>query len=384
MKYALSHLTHQVVLQGLATLVARGCRHTAALIAYIGEVDARKLFLPAGYPSMFSYCVNVLHFSEQAAYKRICVARMARRFPAIYDALTEGRVHLSGLFLLKAFMTRRNVDEILAAVTHKSCREIEKLLAERYPKADVATKVRALPGARVVAAAPAASPDHDQLSVRTVASSVRRTEEQVSPETGASAVGESFGGLGPITAKVPSVLRTEERKPAKVAPLGLKRYALQLTMSQEMHDKLRHAQALLSHVISSGDVPSVLERALDELIEKLEKAKFAATEKPRATKTHTSANPRNVPAHVRRAVRERDGFQCTFVSEDGRRCPETHFLEFDHIDPVSRGGKATTGRMRLRCWAHNQYEAERLFGVPFMQRKLHEAMETRAAERPAG
>ena len=150
-RYVLSNRTHQVVLQGLATLVARGCTHTADLVAHIGEVDSRRLFVPAAHPSMFSYCVNVLHFSEQAAYKRIRVARMARRFPEIFDALAQGRVHLSGLFLLKAYMTRRNADELLAAVTHRSCREIEKILAERYPKADVATKVRALPRAQAVA-----------------------------------------------------------------------------------------------------------------------------------------------------------------------------------------------------------------------------------------
>ncbi len=368
MKNSLSHLTHQVVLQGLVTLVARGCTHTAELIAYIGEVDARKLFLPAGHPSMFSYCVNVLHFSEQAAYKRIRVARMARRFPAIFDALAEGRVHLSGLFLLKAFMTRRNADELLAAVTHKSCREIEKVLAERYPQADVPTRVRALPKARGVAWPPivetsAITPadTSGQLSVRTVAASLAKGERST------------------------SILRTAEvtqnveppAKPAKVAPLAPKRYALQLTMSQEMHDKLRHAQALLSHALPSGDVAAVLERALDEFIAKLEKAKYAAAEKPRAIKANTSANPRQIPAHVKREVRERDGFQCTFVSESGQRCPERHFLEFDHIDPVSRGGKATAERMRLRCRAHNQYEAEQSFGHAFMQRKLYEAREGR-------
>ncbi len=352
MKYALSHLTHQVVLQGLATLVARGCTHTAGLVAHIGEVDNRRLFVPAAHPSMFSYCVNVLHFSEQAAYKRIRVARMARKFPAIYDALAEGRVHLSGLFLLKAFMTRRNVDELLAAVTHKSCREIEKLLAERYPRADVATRVRALPRARVVAGPPGAHPDVvaagvslAQLPARTVASSVRRTEERVSPGTDASAEGESV--------EVPSVLRTEERKPAKLVPLSPKRYALQLTMSQELHDKLRVAQALLSHAIPSGDVASVLERALDELIAKLEKTKYAATDKPRAIKANTSASPRQIPAQVKGA--------------------ERHFMEFDHVDPIARGGKATAERMRLRCRAHNQYEAEQLFGAAFMQRKREEA-----------
>jgi Holliday junction resolvasome RuvABC DNA-binding subunit len=52
-------------------------------------------------------------------------------------------------------------------------------------------------------------------------------------------------------------------------------------------------------------------------------------------------------------------------------------LEFDHIEPVARGGKATVGTMRLRCRAHNQHEAERLFGAGFMNRKREEAKQVR-------
>ncbi len=196
MKRELSHLTDQVVQQGLATLVAGGCTHTAKLVLYIGEVDARKLFRAAAHSSMFSYCVDILHFSEPAAYKRIRAARMARRFPAIYDALAENRVHLSGLILLKPHMTRRNVDELLAAVTHRSCREIKKLLAERYPQEDVATRVRALPRARTPEAqtpvdANAFAVGEAQLSSRTVVPSIAEGER--------------------VSGQTSSVLRTEER-----------------------------------------------------------------------------------------------------------------------------------------------------------------------------
>ncbi len=385
MKRELSHLTDQVVEQGLATIVAGGCTHTAKLVLYIGEVDARKLFRAAAHSSMFSYCVDILHFSEPAAYKRIRVGRMARRFPAIYDALAENRVHLSGLILLKAYMTRRNVDELLAAVTHKSCREIKKLLAERYPQEDVATRVRALPRASTSAAQPA-----DNASVHAVG------DAQLAPRKVGNSNAELAAGIVRPVTQSSSVLRTEEgrtevelsartvdapSRPAKVEPLAPRRYALHLTMSQEMHDKLRHAQALLSHALPSGDVPQVLERALDALIANLEKAQFAATDKPRQIRA--SANPRTIPAHVRRAVRERDGCQCTFVSESGQRCPERHFLEFDHIDPVARGGKATAERMRLRCRAHNQYEAEQTFGIKFIQDRRRESMRRSTVAREA-
>ena len=70
---------------------------------------------------------------------------------------------------------------------------------------------------------------------------------------------------------------------------------------------------------------------------------------------------------------ERDQGRCTFIGTTGHRCEARRFLEFDHIDPVARGGKATVEGMRLRCRAHNQYEAERTFGAGFMRRKRQEA-----------
>src|SRR6185295_1307052 len=126
---------------------------------------------------------------------------------------------------------------------------------------------------------------------------------------------------------------------------------------------------------------AVLERALDALIGRLEKRKFAATERPRRARPRPTTSPRHIPAHVKRAVWERDGGQCTFVSETGRRCPARTLLELDHVDPVARGGRATVERMRLRCRAHNQYSAEQTFGIEFVRHKRETAQRSAAAAR---
>ena len=77
MKYSLTHLSDHALLHDLATLVARERATTAEVLAHIAEVDARRLYVPAGYPSMYCYCVQELHLSEEAARKRIL--RRARR-----------------------------------------------------------------------------------------------------------------------------------------------------------------------------------------------------------------------------------------------------------------------------------------------------------------
>lgn len=78
----------------------------------------------------------------------------------------------------------------------------------------------------------------------------------------------------------------------------------------------------------------------------------AAKTKPRA----------RVPVAVRRAVFERDAGQCSFVDNQGRRCNERHFLEFDHIVAHAIGGTVSVDNLRLRCRAHNRLAAEQLFG----------------------
>src|SRR6188472_4038706 len=57
------------------------------LIEIIGEIDARRLYLPEGCSSLFTYCCQVLRFSEHEAYHRIEAARAARTFPVILDRL---------------------------------------------------------------------------------------------------------------------------------------------------------------------------------------------------------------------------------------------------------------------------------------------------------
>ena len=161
------------------------------------------------------------------------------------------------------------------------------------------------------------------------------------------------------------------RTPAEVPPPPPERYRIEVTISKSTYEKLRHAQDLLSHALPSGDLAQVLDRALDELVTKLEKRKLgAATGRPRQKRA--SIRKRHVHAQVRHAVWERDKGRCTFVSSKGHRCNARKLLEFDHVNPVARGGAATVEGVRLRCRAHNQYEAERTFGAGFMrhQREL--------------
>lgn len=69
------YLSDQVLLRDLKASLGQERGATAALPAHLVEFDARKLYLPAAYPSMYANCVGELRMSEQAALKRIRAAR---------------------------------------------------------------------------------------------------------------------------------------------------------------------------------------------------------------------------------------------------------------------------------------------------------------------
>src|SRR5436309_9226286 len=142
--YSLCHVSDRDLLRDLASSVAEDRTTTTMLLARIAEYDARRLYVPAGFPSMYLYCVHELHLSEEAARKRIHAARTARQFPAIFDAVAEGRLHLSAVIVLAPHLTPENANELLAATAHKTRAEIERLLAEQFPHPDLLAAVQVI------------------------------------------------------------------------------------------------------------------------------------------------------------------------------------------------------------------------------------------------
>ena len=352
--YDLRGLPPDVLLARLQTLLARDHQVTADLLAHLSEVDARKLYLEKACSSMFTYCVERLHMSEPTAYKRIEAARAARDFPVIFERVAAGELGLTAVTLLSPKLTLDNHLELLAAAAHRSKRDLERLLAARFPRPDVATDLRKVPQRRVEPAAPppptAPPPDAPPPDA---------PPPPAVPSAAPPAVAPPAFFLSP-----PAAPRSE------LKPLSEDRYYLKLTLSAPVRDKLLEAQALLRHRIPSGDLDAVLGRALDALLRDLRRDKFGETAAPRTPAAPPQEGSRHIPSAVKRAVAERDGYQCSFVDEHGQRCQERALLEYDHVEPFARGGASDTSGVRLLCRAHNAHAAVKALGEDFMRRKL--------------
>jgi hypothetical protein len=381
--WLMAPVTDDALERGLFELLQSSGRTDARVLAHLAEVEERRLHLSAGFGSLFEYCLKRLGLSEDEACRRITAARLARRFPAIFELIEQRRIHLTGVGLLRHFLTYENHRELLVAACGKSRRQIEALLATRFPQADVDTFVRRLP---------------DRGTFANV--------EQRSAET----------------------------------------FRIQLNASKQLKEKLELACDLLSHAEPRREFAKVIERGLDLLIEKTERDRFGKTSKaqrrkpsaqepaavqPTATPTEESglnmsrpkpidavpvdgvpgeasvkagpareSDARSVAAELanappaderidtvvepdalpalgrgeqsrtrvwiaratRREVAARDGETCSFVGSDGHRCGGRAFLQLHHQQAWARGGGDEAQNLQWFCAAHNRLAAEQDFG----------------------
>jgi hypothetical protein len=327
-------LPDRELLARLETLAASERGSGAELIAHLAVLDARRsLYSAAGYGSLFAYCREALRLSEDAACARIDGARICRKFPTVLDLLASGELSLTTARLVGPHLTPENHKEVLRRACGRSRRDVEVLVAELAPRPDVPSTVRKVPARAPISTAPA------------------------------PVVATSFEA-----ATTPPRTATETVPPPPrpvVQPTAPGRYRVQFTIGQETHDKLRRLQTLLGPEVPNGDPAVIFDRAVTLLLERVEKAKCgSAAIRPGTDRSNApdDRNTRTIPRWVRREVQRRDGGRCAFVSRDGRRCTERHFLQYHHIIPWALGGRATVDNIALRCPRHNRYEAEVVFG----------------------
>src|SRR5437773_4692919 len=212
--FSLTHLSDAVLIRDLAALIAHDRVTTAAVLAHIAKVDVRRLYAPAGYPSMHAYCVGELRLSEDAASKRIQAARAARQFPVLFDALADGRLHLAAVCLLAPHLTVENAERLLEAATHRRKAEIEELLFRLFQPA-------------MVGAIPAGVPECEPAHVGDVLHlhAPGHVEDDITgggfyPAYAPGNVGDSHAG----------------------AAISTESFLLKLTIEKSTRDKLRYAQ----------------------------------------------------------------------------------------------------------------------------------------------
>jgi len=305
-----SHLSDGALIAEVERCARDERQATAQLVAHLAELDARQLYLGAGKSSLFTYCHDVLGLSADAAYNRVEAARACRLFPEILARLDDGSLTITSVRLLGRHLTAQNHRELLAAASRRSKREVEELVAQRFPRPDTPSSVRKVPER---------TPSRETFAL---------TRPLTEPAQAVSAPVMTMAASAPLFTGAETVgprPTAPVHRPA-VKPLATDRYEIRFTASAATRDKLKVAQDLLRHAIPSGDVAAIFDRALSELIEAHSRRKMAVVRRPEKERASSAGSrrvvesSRNVAAAVKRLVWVRDGGRCAFVSASGHRC----------------------------------------------------------------
>jgi hypothetical protein len=260
---------------------------TAQLVAHLAALRLRpSLYAAHGCGSLFVYCRQALHLSEDAAANRIHAARACLKFPAILDGLASGELSLSAVRMLRPHLTVENHERVLGRARNARRVDVQRLVAELAPRPDVPSSVRKLPAPRTdFPATTAVIPVSMQAALpgeQTASLQLASANRQASIEDSDAARNVSSAAAEPIASSNIEVSRHEQgslpRAPSVhrpvVQPLSPERYRVQFTMGQDAYDLLRRVQTLLRRDIPDGDTGAIFERALRLLHREVEAAKF--------------------------------------------------------------------------------------------------------------
>jgi 5-methylcytosine-specific restriction endonuclease McrA len=407
----LDELSDAELLTATRSLVGRSNQLLAALLAHLGEVEARGIHRTRACSSLYTYCIYELRYSEDEAFRRVAAARLVRRFPALLDAVASGELHLTGLLMLGPHLTNENLGQVLLRAKHRTKKEIARLVRELDPLPEVPARIEPLgpAPARLVPAAPTWQAFVSSLCPVRELSPGERPRDWMEDEND----GEAATRAGVTVSDKEAVNARAGADPSGHTPpaesLSPQRYKVQFTASEEYVKLVEEAQALLSHSEPRAALDEIQLRAMRALVadlkrrkhavgarpqktspeskdrgrstaareseQKLEpesesehpKSKAKSRQQPQAESEYTRQRGRHVPNAVRRAVFDRDEARCTYADASGRRCAETHRLELHHLKAFARGGEHTEENLTLRCHAHNALAAEQDFGREFIE-----------------
>ncbi len=296
-------LDDRALVEAALALVRRERGVLAEVLAHLMVIDERRLWAPEGYGSFFDYCRAGLGYSEAEAYRRSQAARLCRRVPTVLNAIDAGRLHLSAVCALAPHLTNENADELMRRAAGLSKRELEGLLAAR------SAVTSPLPGevGRVVEVQAAldlggggsglperhsvpGGPSRDALGVETLSSAPPGCGAGLAAHVGDGAAGSATAlgvaarpssasgyGVGLVAAggevggvSAPGIGATAPR-PARVVE-----QRISVRATPRLVDALERARALMGHHPGGNDPATVLERALELLVNQLERQRFGA------------------------------------------------------------------------------------------------------------
>jgi hypothetical protein len=283
-----------------------------AILLGLKEIKVRRLYMTAGYSSLFNMLVHYFKLSETMAYQRLAALKLIESVPEAQTALLNNNVNLSTLAEVQSFINKaeksnevkmptKEKENLVNQIMGKSLKETKALLGDKNPEF-------VLP------------PDREKV----LTSDLTLLQMKVDVET-MSLLGEVRSLLSHqiVEGNFNEVIK----------------YMAQATIAQIKKKKGLSIKNENDAEKSNETVKDTKTNELEDIIADRSSC-YKGDVKPTAESVPTSVNScvnrsRYISAKVRRAVFNRAEGRCENIHvNSGKRCDNKYQLEYDHKKPV--------------------------------------------------
>ncbi len=274
------------------------------MLSTLMEMSRARVFAELNHSGVFDYCLRALGMSKEQSYYFKKVAEVSMHVPELKAAIVQGELSLSSARRIAPILNAANQAEWITKAKELKQSELEKAVSEVNPQA------------------------HPRDRIRPVAKNVSELRVAIDDVTD-----------GNLTV-LKDLLSSKLRRPATLADV----IAWAAKETRERHDP--EAKAKRARRVSPGKPETQdLLRANASINVRTPAAVIGAMlRKPQRLP---------IPAAVRHAVVRRQGAQCSYVSQDNRRCDQKKWLDLHHRIAVAQGGLNQLENLAFLCHRHH-------------------------------
>lgn len=277
--------------QRIKSLVSKERELLHEILLTVKEIDQRRLYLEYGFANLFLYLVEGIGYSAGSAQRRIDAARLLSEVPSLAEKIQSGEVKLHQVSLIQ-----KAVRDVYKTTNKKVMTEEKKELLEQI-----------------------------------TSKNFQESQKEVA----------SFFDL-------PVIERTIQTTQADDS------VRLALTMSKALADKVKYAQALLSHAVPSNDILDYLEYVTDQVIKQKTSVRSRSNDNSNALASTATVEVKPFSARTKKVLLNKD--KCCQYRDPatGKQCGSKWFLQTDHKQSQWARGQSTLENAQLLCAQHNR------------------------------
>ena len=360
----LTQISNHELLNRVEKLSRTERKITHLILCHLVEVETRRLHLDLGYTSLFRYMTAHLHYSEDAAYRRIQAARLLKKMPQLEKSIETGEVNLTQLQQVQKCLNKeieqghkitiQQTEKVLEQIQNKSSFETQKILAVEFnqpiqqienikPQRDDSVRIeftlsveqmQKLQQAKELLSHVLPNPTWAELIAYLATKQIEKR-------------------LGKV--KVETEFR-ENQKENEITSTPIENSSVSLLM-KTTEDKRATVD---NEAIANKKAIEIKRTAVDQrpMPNKKTTTNKGTSEDREPSSLKNSHRP-HIKITIRRALLKRAQHQCEYVHATTGRCTSKFQLQVDHQRPLALGGSNIFSNLRILCQQHNLSEARR-------------------------